>query len=165
MGMLIQKIPILILYILLSFGCSDLNEFSTKEGNIYRGSAIQGNFIREGFASDTELEMSFHVDRVEFQPDQYGMGGPGLLQTSDGRFVNAPLEPITQLPHDHLSKLDFPGGRLRSYMFFANETGLDKAYAIVIISLMEDTKIEVRIIRGGNDPLYGVFSLNKHSID
>lgn len=144
--------------------CTDLNDFSTGEGKLYRGSIIQGKFVRNGFDISTEIELTFRVDRVDQKPDSQGIGGPGILRTSDGQFKDAPLEPIAELPHDQLSKLDFPGGRLRSYLFFARTSGAGDEEALVVISLMEDSSVEVRILRGGEKPLFGVFKVDKKSV-
>jgi len=161
MKTVISILPVL----MLCAACTELGQFSTDAEHVYRGSVITGKFIRSGFHSDVELEMTFHVDQVEMQPDQYGMGGPGILRTTDGLFDNSALEPIPEFSHDQLSNLDFPNGRLRSYMFFCRPGGSAQDMALVIVSLMEDEKVEVRIMRGGDEPLYGVFRLGRESID
>ncbi len=147
-----------------ALACTSLDDFSTGKGQEYRGDIIQGKFVRKGFGLSTTLELTFHVDRADQAPDSTGTGGPGMVRTSDGRFEDALLEPIAELPHDQLSKLDFPGGRLRSYLFFARSSGVEQDLALVVISLMEDESVEVRIVRGGDDPLYGVFQTKKKPV-
>jgi hypothetical protein len=71
------------------------------------------------------------------------------LTTSDGTFDETPLVPISALPHDQLSKLDFPGSRrLRSYLLFARpDSGpLAGRDATVVLSLMADDKVELRVM-------------------
>jgi hypothetical protein len=104
-------------------------------------------------------------------------------EAKDGKsslFVHAELERINNLNHDTLAQYDFPGGgRLRNYMFFTRtdtgENGERPARTpMVFVSLMEDERVEVRVIapsvldRDGktelDPPLFGVFVLKRHKL-
>ena len=150
----------------LLFGCNDLEEFQTDPGEAYIGAVIgteetEGcedagdypcSFIRRGFTSRTQLELTF-------DPNEVG-GSPGTLTTvgelCGPTFDETPLRAITALTHDQLSLYDFPGGgRVRNYIFIARpETGpLAARDAMVFLSLLRGGRVEVRVIAGtGNAP-------------
>ncbi len=190
------RIAAAFLLALLASGCDDLDEFRTPEGEVFRGKIAgsetegktpadgngesdagsetrseQGSFIRHGFASHTELTMTFDPALVGTTP--------GTISTLDsvegqpGHFDNTPLRPIEPLFHDPLTQYDFPGGgRVRNYIFaasFADET----RSALVFVSLMKDGLIEVRLIapRVRNaegewqQELFGVFRLRRVRVE
>jgi hypothetical protein len=160
----------------LASGCNDLGEFRTDANTRYVGQVNgsdsdqgKGSFIREGFASHTELSLAFDPDaaaRFVADAGAHGAVAPGTIDTyvcsdaedqcssrhrSVAEFDHADLEPITNLTHDALSQYDFPGGgRLRNYMFFARtrpgDDGMPSRAATVFISLMDNGRIEVRVI-------------------
>lgn len=192
-------------------GCDALNDFRTKPGEVYYGQVIGSDsaedapsFIREGFASRTEMELTFDPQRAALLLDA-GTGShgrdhdaeaaPGTLHTfqcpaddamcekaarRQGDFDHAALESIARLTHDPLSHYDFPGGgRLRNYIFgarFSTTVGARvlQRYAMVFLSLMENGKVEVRVIAPsvlGDDgkteltpELFGVFALQRRKL-
>jgi hypothetical protein len=96
-----------------------------------------------------------------------------------GFFREAELEPIPELSHDVLGRYELPGGsRLRNYVFgarFASGEGIFavQRHAMVFLSLLENGRVEVRIIapsvlsaNGRTEVwpgLFGVFSLARRS--
>jgi hypothetical protein len=188
-------------------GCSELDDFRTKPGEVFHGQVIgsdssenEPSFIREGFASRTEMELKFDPGLAASYLDA-GASEPGVAQSpgtidtfscSVDRAVcpksqrrqedldHAPLEVIAHLTHDPLSRFDFPGGgRLRNYMFgarFRTSAGTKtlQRYAMVFLSLMEDGKIEARVIApsvvddDGHSALapamFGVFTLERRKL-
>lgn len=165
--------------------CSDVNDFVTAPGQVYRGTVFGTtspdecdepdgcSFIRRGFAERTVLELSF---------TPHDETHSGFLTTKDetcgATFDNVPLRRIEPLQHDALSLLDFPGeGRLETYIFLATpDTGpLAGRTATVFLSLMRSGSIEVRLIAGTGsnrcDPAdctnsvecdyFGVFALSR----
>jgi hypothetical protein len=160
---------------LLASGCNDLAEFRTGPGVAYVGE-IDGSdsaqskpsFIREGFASHTQMSLTFDPEVAALyvaDAGAHGLASPGTVdtyvcRTVDARcndrdrppaeFERAPLELIPKLTHDALSQYDFPGGgRLRNYMFFARTRASDdmpSRAATVFISLMDDGRVEARVI-------------------
>ncbi len=158
--------------------CDSLSEFKTSPGEIFRGEVLgsaseQGDssFIRQGFSSHTQLDLTFDPGRATLSAVRdAGAGaidGPGMLATytcpgGSSRcapsarmpvlFESAPLLPIENLAHDSLSEYTFPGGgRIRNYIFGARfksalPTGPVQRYAMVFLSLIESGVIEVRII-------------------
>ena len=145
--------------LIVAFGCDTLGEFSTGEGEVYRGEIagvndptncpgeIDCSFIRRGFPYGTTLDLTFDPER------QYE--NPGTISTSGEvcgpTFTDTLLLPIPPLAHDQLGLYEFPGGgRIRNYMFVASpETGpLAGRDAMVFLSLIRGGNIEVRIIAG-----------------
>lgn len=194
-------------------GCDDLKAFRTHGSDVFHGVVIGSgdqvtiddpdveepvkvrgadeSFIRRGFASHTELELTFDPELADtYLVRDAGTGRPPVPGTlhayrcstdqepcpSSDRvqayFDHAPLESFAPLPHDSLSQYTFPGGgRIRNYIFGARfRSGTLERHAMVFLSLMESGKIEVRIlapsVRDGNGDelhgeLFGVFSLSR----
>ncbi len=162
------------------------------------GAEAAPSFIREGFASRTTMELTF--DPVQATPhSDAGVHGLGTVQPTgtihtfqcppdqstcplsqrrQGDFDYTPLESIPRLTHDPLSLYDFPGGgRLRNYIFGARfrstvGTRVLQRYAMIFLSLMENGRVEVRVIAPNvldDDQatelvpaLFGVFTLERH---
>lgn len=159
--------------------CEDLGEFRTGPDRVFHGEVIGSDtassapsFIRQGFASHTEMELTFDPSLAAAVPT--GEPGeiappvsPGEIHTftcpSDkescrtrdrvrGDFDHAALEPIENLMHDPLSEYDFPGGgRIKNYMFGVRFRGdVDGApvrrHAMVFLSLMESGRVEARVL-------------------
>ncbi|MFW6051634.1 MAG: hypothetical protein ACODAU_10690 [Myxococcota bacterium] len=168
-------------------GCSDLSEFQTSEGELYRGRVLgvddvdtgSGSFIRAGFEAGTTLELEFDPDAADSREagriwtDDDACGGP----TFDGTWLRA----IPPLQHDALSLYDFPGGgRIRSYIHAARpDSGpLAGRTVMVFLSLIRGGQIELRVVSGygagacgDGDPstpdcdcFFGVFHLDKEDV-
>jgi hypothetical protein len=143
----------------LATGCTDLGSYSTQPGECYRGNVVAAEFVRSGFAQATQLSLTLDVGALAD-----GRGTAGTIWTNDGRFHGATVSQMEQLAHDSLSLFQFPGGRVRNYLAHARAT--DGSPAALVISLMEDGKVEVRVIRQGSDvdrgipSLFGVFRLS-----
>lgn len=157
------------------------------------------SFIRKGFVSHTWLELAFDpgsTDLIAQEGPDAGLPrqAAGTINTyvcpdgssscdpserTPGPFVDAPLVAIDGLTHDPLSQLTFPGGgRLQNYIFGVRflATRGERSFgrdATVIVSLMENHRIEVRAMapsvqgEGGEQDwlpaLFGVFSLERRS--
>lgn len=200
----------------LAVGCDDLDEFHTSSSEVFHGVVIGSgdqvttddgegadvaptsgsdeSFIRQGFESHTELELTFDPGLADtYLVRDAGAGSPaapGTLHTYrcsadqspcatsnqvQSYFDHAPLEVFATLPHDALSQYSFPGGgRIRNYIFGARflSAGTPR-HAMVFLSLMENGKIEVRILApsvvdaAGAElygEMFGVFSLGRRKL-
>ncbi len=139
--------------------CTNVGEYSTAPGECYVGKIVNSDFVRSDTLNpDIELIMTLDADAL-------GRGEEGAtFTTSDGIFHNTPVRQMTELAHDSLSLLQFPGGRVRNYLAHASPT--TGSPATIVISLMENNEIEVRVLRPDLDPddgedtaLFGVFGL------
>jgi V8-like Glu-specific endopeptidase len=158
----------------LVVGCTDVGDFETAPGEVYRGTVrgtAEASFIRRGFPEGTTLEMTFDAEQADFEP--------GLIRTDDTAcgdpvFQDTPLRAVPPLAHDQLSLYDFPGAtRVRNFIYLAApEAGpLAGQEAPVFVSLLRGGKVEVRIMAGfGAGPcdllddctcFFGVFELTR----
>lgn len=154
---------IAILLVVAACGCEGLEAFATTPDEVYRGTVsgaaqVDGcpagvtdcSFIRRGFPADTVLDLTFDPDLASSTPGTLTTAGEACGPTFD----DTPLLPIVPLAHDQLSFYEFPGsGRERNYIFVARPTDgpLAGRDAMVFVSLIRGTNIEVRIIAGPGD--------------
>lgn len=135
------------LWLLLSLcasGCNDLQEFHGS----FDGSIVKGNFVRSCFPGNTEASMYFSPDWAVGDHPEAG-ANPNWFTTTDGTFQHTPLEPVQKLEGDQLSQFDFPGQkRLANYILLARPTSgpLAGRDAFVVVSLLENKRLEVRVI-------------------
>lgn len=175
-------------------GCDDLDEFRTDDGTVFHGQVIgAGNeadpsFIRQGFESATEMELTFDPALAAAEEPSAPVGTLLTYQCPPeedfcregdrvvGDFDRVELEPIRSLVHDALSEYDFPGaGRIRNFILGARfQSGegdtLARRHAMVFVSLMENRNIELRVVApsvldaDGDElhaALFGVFVLER----
>lgn len=97
--------------------------------------------------------------------DRHGLSGhlriagqPG----GDGTF-DAPLVSVPGAEADVLAGLTFDGAPLRVYLGFVEPAAGDSALAVV--SLYDDSRVELRVLRGSPNPLYGIFALARAEPD
>jgi len=149
-----------------ALGCDTLGEFSTAEGEVYRGEILGVNdptvcpvtedkphgidcsFIRRGFPYGVTLDLTFDPERQYENPGTISTDGE---RCSPATFTDTPLLPIPPLAHDQLGLYEFPGGgRIRNYMFVVRpEAGpLAGRDAMVFLSLIRGGNIEVRVVAG-----------------
>jgi len=157
--------------------CDDLDEFHTGPDEVFYGSVVGSepgdespSFIRRGFETGTQLELTFDPKIAETYTGLEGedpTDPPGTIDTytcppdenacaeadrTPGHFDHAPLVPIAGLAHDALSQYDFPGGgRLKNFLFevrFVTDdpAGAIRRHAMVFVSLMNDGHVEMRVI-------------------
>lgn len=140
-------------------GCDNLNDYSTREGSCYVGNIIDADFVRTGaFDAKVRITMSLDVDALSS-----GKETGAVITTSDRLFDGAPVKQMIEMTRDSLSLLDFPGGRVKSYLAYAPDA--EGNVANVVISLMENGDIETRIFRPAlseDNSLFGVFRLEKN---
>jgi hypothetical protein len=160
--------------------CDELGEFHTEPGEVFHGEVIGStaeadtpSFIREGFVSHTEMDLTFDPTLAISPPPNSGKMVPEAAGTLDtylcppetdlcakskreaGPFQHASLEVIERLNHDALSQYDFPGGgRLRNYILGVHfdadvaDAGTLDRNALVFLSLMDNGQVEVRVLAG-----------------
>jgi hypothetical protein len=137
-----------------------VSDFSTEAGECYQGAIVRDEFVRAGFLPDTQLWLTLDTKALlEAAPAAI------VMSTSDGIFNASVAHALPQLRHDALSLLDFPGGRVRNFLAYAQAVQGPKA--TMVLSLMENGRVEVRVLRPDEDPedgrddaLFGVFRLD-----
>lgn len=145
-------------------GCKDVDDYTTKPDESYCGDVVQGPFVRDGFAPDVRLRLTFDAAAIS--------SGPGSVTTSDGLLTEAKLAPIPQVFHDPLATLSFGEGRKRSVLYALTPTREQGGAPLTaVVSLMEGGDVELRLFRAG-DPAqtatpslaasyFGVFPLKR----
>lgn len=170
-----MRCTLLVAGLMFAVACDDLDEFRITGDEVFSGQVVGSDsadtgldagrpqnckFVLCGFPEGTTLTLR------DFDPER--VGGPnttGTISTSDDAFALAPLLPIAGLEHDALSQYTFPGGgRVRNHMLGVRFGANESRYATVFLSLMEDGRIEARVVApssmpGGTDDLFGVFRL------
>ncbi|MEO7327845.1 MAG: hypothetical protein ABI193_04665 [Minicystis sp.] len=173
---------------LAGLSCSDLDHFSSGEGDAYCGAITLGGTFRAGFSPRVQMRLRIDASRLD------GPGGAGTLSTFEAADSARPerrlldkavLQRIPALENDPLSQLDFGEGRLRSVIFGVtpNDPAVRAASGaadavpsesiLAILSFLNDDRVEVRLLRpgvvspssepvpDGRRPLFGVFPLSR----
>ena len=136
------------LVLLTLLACNDLRDFHGE----WRGARVgDAEVLARGFTGKPEARLA--IDRI----DLHGLSG--RLEIA-GVLPEAPIVPIDGAEADALAGLTFTGGPLRTYLaFVAMPDGAGDALAVV--ALYDDRRVEVRVLRGGPLPLYGIFALTE----
>lgn len=168
--------------------CVELGEYATTDDQVFVGSVLgqqrscdggDCSDIRRGFGVGTRLRMSFDPVVVSGEAGRIStFAADGSPEACGTTFDDVPLMPILSVQYDQLSLFDFPGGgRIRNFMYALRPTTgpLAGRDVIAFVSLLQDQKIEVRLLSGsgearcepsdcapylaGECDFYGVFTL------
>ncbi len=137
------------LVLLTLLGCNDLREFRGDWQGQRVGVAAA---LREGFG-EPELSMTLSIDSVS----EHGLAARLAIA---GRLPETPITSVPGADADALSGLTFAGGPLRVYLAFVSIPD-GGGEALVVVALFDDRRIEVRVLRGGDQALYGIFALTE----
>lgn len=144
-GATVEAVRWATLLVLLAVACNDLRDFrGTWQGTRVGDAAV----LRVGPGDGATLVL----DRV----DGHGLAGTlavgGLMPATE-------FASLDGAQADALANLTFGGSPLRVYLAFVPvpDGGGD---GTLVIALYDDARIEVRLLRGGNRPLYAIFALS-----
>ena len=136
--------------VLLSLvACSDLREFrGTWRGPLHNDVAVLAGVPN----ADASLA-TLAIDAVTSHQLAARLTIPGLMPETA-------IATMPQAEADALSDITFAGAPLKVYLAFAPvpDGGGD---ALVVIALYDDRRVEVRVLRGGTRPLYGIYRLTE----
>lgn len=136
--------PLLVLLALTA--CNDLRDFQGE----WSGSRIGDSpVLRVGIAD--EAHCSLTIDAV----DKHGLRGH---LTVDSLVTDAEIVSAEGAEADALSSMTFAGSPMRVYLAFANAPD---GPLTVLVALFQNRRIEVRVLRGGGAPVYGIFALDE----
>lgn len=138
---------LVLLTILTLAACNDLREFRGD----WRGPRVGDAAALHVGVGDGSATLS--IDRIDGHGLLARLAVEGLL----------PETPITSLPGaeaDALAGITFGGAPLRVYLAFVAMADAG-GEALVVVALYDDRRIEVRLLRGGTKPLYGIFALTE----
>jgi hypothetical protein len=136
--------------LLVLVACSDLRDFQGQWAGPRVGDAQPLHVNVPGSAVLT-------IDRV----DSHGLAARLRV---DPLLPETALTSIPGAEADVLSGITFSGAPLRVYLAFVPvpDGGGD---ALAIVALYDDHRVEVRLLRGGSTPLYGIYTLTAQPAD
>jgi len=138
--------PVLLLTLV---ACNDLREFRGD----WRGHRVGDVTPLYAGIGSGAVEAELSIDTID---------GHGLAArlSIDGLLPETSITSLAGAEADVLAGLTFAGSPLRVYLAFAAMPG-SLGEALVIVALYDDRRVEVRILRGGSSPLYGIFALTE----
>ncbi len=140
----------LVLLLVACVACNDVREFQgTWTGPRVGDTAV----LHVGVAMSATATLE--IDGIDTHGVRGTLSISGLVD--HGAFVSNPGAEA-----DVLSAITFSGSPTRVYLAFVPITdgGGD---ALAVIALYDDRRIEVRVLRGGTQPLYAIFALAETS--
>ena len=134
-----------VLLILLA-GCNDLRDFRGPWAGPRVGDAPA---LRVGAGATANLA----IDGIDAHGLTARLSIEGLLRETS-------FTSLEGAEADVLAKLTFSGSPLRVYLGFVAipDPGGE---AFVLVALYDDRRIEVRVLRGGPDPIYAIYALTE----
>jgi hypothetical protein len=138
----------LVLLIVLASACNDVRGFEGTWTGPRVGSArpLDVNVAPNATAT-------LEIDQV----DLHTISGELSI---DGVVANAPFSSIAGAEADVLSGITFDGSPSRVYLTFVDIPD-GNGQALAVIALYDDKRVEVRVLRGGTQALYGIFALTQ----
>jgi hypothetical protein len=133
-----------LLLLLALVACNDIREF---EGT-WHGARVGDNPVLY-----TGLTPSTTCDLEITGIDANGLRG---TLTIGGLVEGAPIVSAEGAEADALSSMTFAGSPLRVYIAFADAPD---GPLTVLVALYDKGRVEVRVLRGGTNPVYGIFAL------
>lgn len=134
-------------------GCADLREFR----GTWRGERVGSDpSLLVGTLGDNIAELTIE------SLDRHGLAGHLRIEGPagrDGRF-DAALASVPGAEADVLAGMTFEGAPLRTYLSFVEPVESAGGSALAVVSLY-DERVELRLLRGGAMPLYGIFALRR----
>jgi hypothetical protein len=135
------------LVLLTLLGCNDLRAFRGD----WRGPRVGDAAPLRVGVGDGAATLS--IDQID---------GHGLVArlAVEGLLPEAPITSLAGAEADALAGITFGGAPLRVYLAFVAMPDAG-GEALVVVALYDDRRIEVRLLRGGTAPLYGIFALTE----
>jgi hypothetical protein len=128
--------------------CNDLRDFR----GAWSGARVGDNpALRVGVATEATARLT--VDAL----DRHGLAG---TLDVDGVATAAAFASLPGAEADALAGLRFDGAPLRVYLGFVATTD-GGGEALAMVALYDDDRLEVRLLRGGDRPLYAIFALRR----
>lgn len=126
--------------------CNDLRDFQ----GAWNGSRIGDNpVLRVGI--DPAAHCTLAIDGI----DAHGLRG---RLTIDSLLTDAPLVSMEGAEADALASMTFAGSPIRVYLAFADAPD---GPLTVLVALYDSRRVEIRVLRGGAAPVYGIFALSE----
>jgi len=129
-------------------GCNDLRDFRGEWQGARVGDAAP---LRVGVAATATATLD--IATIDLA------GLTGTLSV-DGLVTAQPVEPVPGAEADVLAGITYDSGPLRVYLGFVPvDDGAGDA--TVVVSVYDDDRVEVRLLRGGTAKIYAIFALRR----
>lgn len=145
-----RRATVVLLLLAMVAACNDLRDFRGSWTGTRVGDAAP---LRMGLDGVTTAALA--IDDISV----HGLAGRLAIA---GLLPETSIASVEGAEADALSGLTFSGGPLRAYLAFADVPDGGGA-ALVVVALYDDHRVEVRLLRGGPRPLYGIFALTEAS--
>ena len=132
--------------LLLLVGCSDLRDF-------------HGTWSGPRVGDASPLRVGVQDGNAMLAIDAIDAHSLTARLTVDGLLPETAIASLDGAEADVLAGITFSGAPLRVFLAFAPVPG--GGDALVVIALYDDRRIEVRLLRGGAAPLYGIYALRE----
>jgi hypothetical protein len=133
------------------WACSDLRDY---RGDWHGHRIGDADEVKVGIPDVANAFLT--IDQI----DEHGLHG--TLTIDGGVMAATPVTSIAGAEADKLAGMTFTGAPTRVFLAFVTPsdaaTGGD---ALALVALYDDTRIEVRVLRGGTKPLYGIFQMTE----
>jgi hypothetical protein len=135
--------------LLVLVACSDLRDF-------------QGPWVGPRVGDAQPLHVNVPSGTATLTIDRIDSHGLAARLAVEGLLPETALTSIPGAEADVLSGITFSGAPLRVYLAFVPvpDGGGD---ALAIVALYDDHRVEVRLLRGGSTPLYGIYTLTEQT--
>jgi len=135
-------------FVLLTLvACNDLREFR----GTWQGPRVGASPVQAAIADHTSATLT--IDAITSHTLAARLAIDGVLPET-------PIASLPQVEADALADITFGGNPLRVYLaFVAMPDGGGEA--LVVVALYDDRRVEVRLLRGGANALYGIFALTE----
>jgi hypothetical protein len=130
-------------------GCLDLRDFEGTWAGDRVGEAPE---LRVGMTDDASATLV--IEEADLRSLR------ARLTVDNDVIDNALIQPIPGTQADVLAGITFDGAPSRVYLAFC-ETTDGGGDAMIFVALYNDERVEVRVLRGGSQPLYGIFVLER----
>ena len=133
------------LVLLVLVACSDLRDF-------------QGPWVGPRVGDAQPLHVNVPSGTATLTIDRIDSHGLAARLAVEGLLPETALTSIPGAEADVLAGITFSGAPLRVYLAFVpiQDGGGD---ALAIVALYDDHRVEVRLLRGGPTPLYGIYAM------
>ena len=128
------------------WACNDLRDF---RGSWAGGRVGDAPALRVGAGDSCTLA----IDGI----DAHGLSARIAIENL---LPETPLQSIEGAEADVLAAMTFAGSPLRVYLAFVDVPDLG-GEAFVVIALYDDHRIQVRVLRGGVQPIYAIYALGE----
>ncbi|HEX8107913.1 MAG TPA: hypothetical protein VF516_09315 [Kofleriaceae bacterium] len=135
------------LVLLVLVACSDLRDF-------------HGQWVGPRVGDARPLDVNIPDGKATLSIDQIDSHGLAARLAVDGLLPETAFTSIPGAEADVLSGITFSGAPLRVYLAFVPVPD-GRGDALAIIALYDDHRVEVRLLRGGSAPLYGIYTLTE----